>query len=91
MNRVNRILIILSVLYTKHAYCNKENIQNAEKIDYPSNNTVMIELSTLDSEGNLNGRTTDYPIFSEKDNFGKKLLSRNIIHILVLYLFVQEM
>lgn len=71
MHGTIRILIILSVLCMKHTYCSKDYLQNDGKNNHPLNNTVMIELSTLDSERNLNGRTTDYPIFSEKDNFGK--------------------
>lgn len=66
MNRVIRILITLSTLSVNYTYCSNKSLQDA-------NNTVMIELSTIDSEDNFNIRTTEYPIFGEKDNFGKNI------------------
>lgn len=76
MNRIFRKIIILSVLCVNNTYCNMKRLQNTEKTS-SVNNTVMLEISTLDSDGNLSGRTTDYPIFSEKDNFGKLYLEKS--------------
>lgn len=71
---------IFVFLNVRKTFCYVENVRsNVSQTDYALNKTVMIELSTFDAETKFYARTTDYPIFSEKDNFGNFFKFRLIL------------